>query len=194
MLIGSALAFPVAGVAILFLVVLAGEHVVTATDGHDIAIMAAVAAAIMVVATAAVWADKSRNLSRKARSIGWSLIVVAAVPGVVGTLYFTRLSSPQNLVRPTVRGDAEVGSVLTADPGRWTRPGGGSLSLDIQWEACGQRSCMYINGATHRTYTPTRRDLNRRIRFVLSVTANGSSGWSSDWIASAKTAPVLDGS
>jgi len=188
MLIGSALAFPVAALAILTLLVLGGEHVVTVTDGHDITIAAAVVAGIMVVATAAVWADKSRHLSRKARSIGWSLIVLVAVPGVIGTVYFTRESAPENLVRPTVTGRAEVGSVLRADPGRWSNRGE-PLSFDYQWQAC-RRSCADIYGATNRSYIPTRRDRHRRIRFRVTATASRGNYYSSDWVKSRQTTPI----
>jgi hypothetical protein len=191
MVIGTALAFPVAGIGIILLLVLGGEHVLTVSDARGVAAVATVVVAVAVVATAAVWADRSRELSRQARVIGWALVAVAAVPGIVGSVYFMRPHSPRNLVRPAVNGRAEVGSVLTVDPGRWTRSGGGRLSLDIQWQACG-RGCTNISGATKRTYTPTRRELHRRIRFLVSATDSGD-GWndfSSDWVKSVETAPV----
>src|SRR5262249_47779970 len=131
MLIGCALAFPGAAIGILVLLALGGESVITATDARGIAKIAAVVAGLALVATAAVWADRSRDLSRRARSIGWLLLPVAAVPGVVGAVYLLGASSPRNLVRPSVRGRAEVGSVLRVDPGRWTNS---VRNVDVQWQ------------------------------------------------------------
>jgi hypothetical protein len=189
--LGSALAFPVVGLVILVYVVLAGVHVLTVTDARDIATVTAVAAGAAIVGTAAIWHKQSRDLSRTARSIGWSLLVVAAVPSVVCAVIFTRPGSPQNLARPSVTGRAEVGSVLTADPGRRSSFEG-RLSFDYQWQAFGP-SCTDIDGATHRTYVPGGRDLQRRIR--VSVSASPSGGginvFSSDWIKSAETAAVV---
>lgn len=187
-LIGSALAFPLAALGLLFVLVLGGEHVFTAADGRFVAKGAAVAAAVAVVGSAAAWADQSEGLSTRARSIGWSLVVLAALPGALAAVYFIRLGAPENLVRPSVSGSAQVGSVLTADPGRWSTSG--DLSFDYQWETCGRHNCRDVYGATGRTYTPTRRDLGRRIRFSVSATASGKRLWSSNWVESAKTAPV----
>ena len=187
-LVGSVLAFPVVALASLFLVVLGGEHVITASDGRAIAKAGAVAAGLAAVGAAAAWADQSEDLSTKARSIGWSLVLLAAVPGALASVYFIRMGAPHSLVRPSVTGSPRVGSVLAADPGRWSTPG--HLSFDFQWETCGRLSCGDIYGATGRTYTLRRRDLHHRIRLSVVATASGNRLWSSDWVESPKTALV----
>jgi hypothetical protein len=171
----------------------AGIGVFTVTDGRDIALIAAVAAGVAVVATARFWHEQSRDRLKASRLIGWSLVVVAAMPGVVGAFVFViQAGSPQNLARPSVTGRAEVGSALTADPGRWSSPGG-RLSFDYQWQACDGSNCTDINGASHRRYVPARRDLHRRIRFSASASASdgGINVFSSDWIRSGETAAVV---
>jgi hypothetical protein len=187
MLIGSVLAFPVAGLGILLVLAL-GEPVVTVTEAHIAVIAAAAVAGAAVVITAIVWAEQSRDLSRRARWIGWSLVVVAAVPETVGAVHYVREGSPQNFARPTVTGRAEAGSVLRADPGRWSS-GGGRLSFDYQWQTRRRGSCTDILGATNRTYVARSRNLHRRIRVLVSAFSNGDD-FSSDWVNSRATAVI----
>jgi len=191
MLIGCAVAFPVVALGIAILLVAGGLHIATVTDGHDIVIVAAVVAVFALVVAMSIWYERSRDLSSRARVIGWALLVAAAVPGMVGAVYFGQEGAPQNLVRPTVNGRAEVGSVLAADTGRWSKYRG-HLSFDYQWQVCA-RSCEDIFGATERTFVPTRTDLHRRIRFRVTATASRGNMYSSDWIPSVETDPVLNG-
>jgi hypothetical protein len=187
MLIGSVLAFPVAGLGILLVLALS-DPVVTVTEAHLAVIAAAAVAGAAVVTTAIVWAEQSRDLSRRARWIGWSLVVVAAVPGTVGAVHYVQEGSPQNLARPTIAGRAEAGSVLRADPGRWSSAGG-RLSFDYQWQTCRRSSCTDIYGATNRTYMPRSRDLHRRIRVLVSAFSSRDD-FSSDWVNSQATAVI----
>ena len=56
--------------------------------------------------------------------------------------------APVNTVAPSVSGTAEIGSVLTADPGQWDTEG---LTFGYQWQSDG----VDILGATSARFTPT---------------------------------------
>jgi hypothetical protein len=70
------------------------------------------------------------------------------------------------VVRPRVKGEPRVGEVLRVDPGRWTpKP----TSLKYQWYAKGKA----IKGATHRKFTPTQKQLGKRLWVKVTATAVG---------------------
>ena len=189
MLAGSVAAFPVVGLALLTLLVFGGAHFVTARDMRGIALASGVVAGVAVLVSAVVWWKRSRESSKRAQALGWASIVAAAAIIAAGTLAFADGKSPKNLDRPTVSGSLTMGSVLTAEPGRWTTPGG-PLTYDYQWQRC-RPDCRDILGATRRTYALAAQDRGERIR--VTVTADPTSGltvFSSDWVASRETAPI----
>ena len=189
MLAGSVAAFPVVGLALLMLLVLGGAHFVTARDMRGIALASGVVSGVAVLASAVVWWKRSRESSKRSQGLGWASIIAAAAIIAAGTLEFADGKSPKNLDRPTVSGSLTMGSVLTAEPGRWTTPGG-PLTYDYQWQRC-RPDCRDILGATHRTYALAAQDRGERIR--VTVTADPTSGltvFSSDWVASRETAPI----
>ncbi|MFN8017071.1 MAG: hypothetical protein U0P45_03000 [Acidimicrobiales bacterium] len=97
------------------------------------------------------------------------------VVGVVGSDYGT----PVVMVDPSVSGTAEVGQVLTVDPGEWTLEFGKSY----QWIRCTQKlvgdgmDCVDIPGATDTTYTVGAEDRGAMLR--VQVVAYGREGGAS---------------
>jgi hypothetical protein len=83
---------------------------------------------------------------------------------------------PVDLSPPSISGEAEVGSVLTASPGSWTE----SAALSYQWERCPppypqiELNCAVIDGASADIYTVEREDTDRRLR--VKVTASNAGG------------------
>jgi hypothetical protein len=193
MVIGSVLAFPVVGLAIITLLVLGGVHFLSARDIRNIALISGVVAGFALLGSALVWQEQSRESSTKARRFGWSLILTAAALVGAATFVFTSGTSPKNLSRPSVSGRPQVGSLLTAHVGRWTAPGG-PLKFDYQWQDCNP-ACVDIYGATDGTYAPDRSDLHKRIRVAIIATpSRGTLDFSSDWSYSSETARVVGGS
>lgn len=84
---------------------------------------------------------------------------VAANSAATASLSPGPLSSVE---RPSVIGDARVGSPLTATPGTWSKPG---LSFTYQWFRAGAK----IDGATRSTYRPTAADRDATV--TVHVTA-----------------------
>jgi hypothetical protein len=108
---------------------------------------------------------------------------------------------PKNTVAPAVSGTAAVGSVLTADPGKWD--GSPAPTFGYQWQRCDASGaqCVSIAGATGTTYTPQGSgivqaalapiggdDVGSTLRVI--VTATNTAGSSS--AASKPTATVTD--
>ncbi len=86
------------------------------------------------------------------------------------------------VVRPRVKGEPRVGEVLRVDPGRWTpKP----TSLTYQWYAKGKA----IKGATHRKFTPTRKQLGKRLWVKVTATA---AGYTPTTMATSRTGRVKD--
>lgn len=80
---------------------------------------------------------------------------------------------PVNTVRPSISGDAVVGSTLTADPGTWS----GSPTFTYQWLQCDQfgSGCTPVTGATGKTYGVRLSDVSGTLRVdVTAKDANGS--------------------
>jgi hypothetical protein len=77
---------------------------------------------------------------------------------------------PPVLVRPPgVSGSVLVGSVVTADPGRWS--GRQPITFAYQWLRCNSAGgeCAPIAGATGRTYRVTSADVGRKLRFNVTA-------------------------
>ena len=80
---------------------------------------------------------------------------------------------PTNTVRPSLSGDAVVGSTLTANAGTWT----GSPTFTYQWWQCDLfgGSCVQVVGATGKTYGVRMADVNGTLRVAVTAkNANGS--------------------
>jgi hypothetical protein len=80
-------------------------------------------------------------------------------------------SAPSSTSPPTIPGGgATRGQTLTADPGAWA--GTGTITNTYQWQRCDANgaNCHDIQGATHRTYTPTADDVGGTVRVVVGAT------------------------
>ncbi|HET7128018.1 MAG TPA: hypothetical protein VFJ93_02970 [Gaiellaceae bacterium] len=80
---------------------------------------------------------------------------------------------PVNTVRPSVTGDAVVGSTLTAETGTWRNS---PTSYAYQWVQCDHfgASCVGIPGATGKTYGIRLADTSGTLR--VDVTAKNTNG------------------
>ncbi|MCC7078730.1 MAG: PKD domain-containing protein [Acidimicrobiia bacterium] len=84
---------------------------------------------------------------------------------------------------PTVLGEAEIGSVLTASKGEWS----GASTFRYQWERCPDpTTCTAIPGAVRESYTVSSADADSRLR----IRVTGSSGSSSLSAVSSQTEAV----
>jgi len=91
-----------------------------------------------------------------------STAVVASPSAVV----VPALAAIANVVRPRVKGELHVGEVLRVDLGRWTpKP----TSVKYRWYAKGKA----IKGATHRKFTPTHKQLGKRLSVKVTAKAVG---------------------
>jgi hypothetical protein len=80
---------------------------------------------------------------------------------------------PVNTARPSVDGEAVVGSTLTANTGTWT----GSPTFTYQWLQCDRfgGACVEVVGATGKTYGVRFADVSGTLRVeVTAKNANGS--------------------
>ncbi|MBD8677933.1 hypothetical protein [Sphingomonas sp. CFBP 13720] len=91
--------------------------------------------------------------------------VVSAASNPLGPV--TAAGAPENTVRPTITGTAEVGKVLTVSDGTWTNSPTGYA---YQWRA----ETVVIVGATSKTYTPTTSEQDKVID--CEVTATNAAG------------------
>jgi hypothetical protein len=104
---------------------------------------------------------------------GVAIAAVAVLVAVTGGGSAATLAPPQNTAQPSISGTTEEGSVLTADPGRWTNA---PRSYSYQWLRCDANgnNCQPIGGATGRRYPLTQADVGHHLR--VTVTARNSSG------------------
>jgi hypothetical protein len=83
---------------------------------------------------------------------------------------------PRARARPIVSGTPELGETLTADEGDWTA---NPTSYSFKWQRCEAdniAACVYIAGATAKTYTLRAIDVGYRVRSeVTARNANGAS-------------------
>lgn len=80
---------------------------------------------------------------------------------------------PRNTTRPSISGNTQVGSQLTANDGSWTAS---PTSYAYQWQRCDSdvATCTIITGATGKTYGLGTADIGFRIR--VNVTAKNAKG------------------
>jgi hypothetical protein len=76
---------------------------------------------------------------------------------------------PVLVSQPNVAGSVLVGSVVTADPGKWT--GRQPITFSYRWLRCNSAGgeCAAIPGATHRTYRITSAEVGRKVRFNVTA-------------------------
>lgn len=81
----------------------------------------------------------------------------------------TVVGPPVLVSQPNVRGVVLVGSVVTAEPGRWT--GRQPITFAYRWLRCNSAGgeCAEISGATGRTYRVTSADVGRKLRFNVTA-------------------------
>jgi hypothetical protein len=80
---------------------------------------------------------------------------------------------PVNSVRPSITGDAVVGSTLTAQTGTWS----GNPTFTYQWLQCDRfgTGCIQVPGATGKTYGVRLADVSGTLRVAVTAkNANGS--------------------
>ena len=88
---------------------------------------------------------------------------------------------PVNTVAPSVSGDTEVGSTLSATTGTWT--GDPTITYGYQWQRCDAdgTNCVDISGADGLSYEVTSGDIGKTIKFkVTGTNTEGSADATSD--------------
>ena len=125
----------------------------------------------------------SGSTSPRATPTGSSSATPSNAVGLVGA------NAPVNSVRPTITGEVERGSTLTATPGTWS--GANNVSC-YQWQRYANSTWTNIAGATLTTYTlrsPTR--ATRCASSSPSATPTAASSAASDaTVAVAKSPPI----
>lgn len=81
----------------------------------------------------------------------------------------TVVGPPVLLTQPNVRGVVLVGSVVSADPGRWS--GRQPITFSYAWLRCNSAGgeCVAIAGANGRSYRVTSADVGRKVRFNVTA-------------------------
>jgi hypothetical protein len=98
---------------------------------------------------------------------------------------------PVNLALPQVRGQAKVGSLLTAAPGEWSSKV--AVTTSFQWLRCNAagNSCLEISGATSDSYTARNIDASSTLRVLETASAGpGASASARSAATSAVSAPT----
>jgi hypothetical protein len=129
-------------------------------------------------------------------------IATALIAAVVTVVLLTGTASggasapgkqpPLDVTLPSIGGQAQVGSLLTAASGTWT---GKSLRYAYQWLRCDSSgaSCRAVTGASARTYGVSAADLGATVRVIVTASnRNGSTAATSPSTAvvTAPTAPA----
>ncbi len=111
---------------------------------------------------------KRQNLAALLAAGIVTVLVVAGLSTAAST------AGPTNQSPPTISGTAQEGQKLTSSTGTWK--GSGKLSYDYQWRRCDGNggSCSNITGATDKTYTLKKVDVDNTLR--VRVTATDSTG------------------
>jgi hypothetical protein len=105
---------------------------------------------------------------------------------------------PFNFTPPLLDRTPRLGEKLAATEGTWD-PGLPPRTFDFQWQRCDAAgaNCQNISGARQNTYTPTGSeipadsDVGKKIRVVVTATANGSLGQVAT-VASEPKGPIRD--
>jgi hypothetical protein len=119
-----------------------------------------------------------QNASKRSSATRIKVARGATITGIDGTMAPAYLT-PGN---PTITGSAQVGSTLTADPGKW-KPS--DTTFTYQWNSDGTP----IAGATASTYIPVNADAGH----TLSVTVTGDRYHFNDVTVTSKSTKVVTG-
>jgi len=94
-------------------------------------------------------------------------VIVAAAAAVLAPL--AQAAAPVNTGAPSISGDAQQGSTLTAQNGSWDN---NPTGFAYQWQRCtaAGASCANIPNATAKTYNVTGADVGHRLRVRVSAT------------------------
>jgi len=112
-----------------------------------------------------------------------ALVALAALVAAGAAFAATRHAAvaPTNQSPPSITGDPNVGSTLTASPGTWN--GSSPISYQYQWQVCGSdgKNCHAISGATDKTYVVESGDQGNTLRVhVIAGNSDGSGNATSD--------------
>lgn len=120
-----------------------------------------------------------------------SLLGVLALTAYVAFVSIALAAAPPvNTVVPSISGDTEVGSTLTADKGTWT--GAPPPDLTYQWQRCDAdgTNCVDISGADGLSYEVTSGDIGKTIKFkVTGTNTEGSADATSEPTEAVPTPP-----
>ena len=126
-------------------------------------------------------------LSGRRAPVVVAVLVALVVVGVAIGASSRGAVAPTNETLPTIKGDAIVGSELTANPGTWN--GSSPISFQYQWLICGSKgeSCSNISGQTKKSFTVRSGDEGNTIRVkVIAGNHDGSGNAQSDATAAVK--------
>jgi len=116
---------------------------------------------------------QGRRRRRRAITV-LSLLGASALAVVVAASASARIAAaPQSTAPPTITGQAQEGKTLTASNGTWSNS---PASFAYAWQQCDQggSGCQPISGATQKTYTVSKNDVDKTLR--VQVTATNSDG------------------
>src|SRR5581483_5279474 len=94
--------------------------------------------------------------------------------------------SPQNTAPPTISGNPIALFQLTASPGTWVDPTGGTPSFAYDWQRCSSDDTCSDTGSTGATYQVANADIG----YAIQVTVTATSPAGSTTVSSALTPAV----
>jgi hypothetical protein len=133
----------------------------------------------------------SRDTRASTLALACATLVVFSL-ALAGNAEVAAAAKPVNTSSPTISGAAQVGQVLTADPGTWS--GTQPITYTYDWQRCNARgnACKSIAGAGRASYTLTSADEGATMRVrVVARNADGSGSATSAPTRVVQAAPKL---